>query len=211
VNALLPANEVMGQALRRDVPMYPELAVRELVANALIHQDFSMTGTGPMVEIFEDRVEITNPGVPLVDPQRFVDTPPRSRNEMLASLMRRMGVCEERGSGWDKVVHETEFFQLPPPMAERTEDHTRVTLFAHRPLQEMDRDQRVHACYLHACLKYVMRDFLTNASLRDRFGVEEHNKAAISRYIREALDAGAIKPFDEEAGRKYMKYVPFWA
>ena len=41
--------------------------VRELVANALIHQDFFVTGTGPMVEIFDDRIEITNPGAPLVD------------------------------------------------------------------------------------------------------------------------------------------------
>ena len=62
INGLLPTNEVIGQALRRTVPMFPELAVRELVANALIHQDFSVTGAGPMVEIFADRIEITNPG-----------------------------------------------------------------------------------------------------------------------------------------------------
>ncbi|MEI7826171.1 MAG: transcriptional regulator, partial [Chlorobiaceae bacterium] len=74
-----------------------------------------------------------------------------------------------------------------------------------------DKAERVRACYLHACLKYVSREFLTNASLRERFGVEEKNKAAVSRYIREAVDAGVIKPFDEDAARKLMKYVPFWA
>jgi predicted HTH transcriptional regulator len=89
INAVLPSNEVIGSALRSSVPMFPELAVRELavrelVANALIHQDFFLTGTGPIVEIFEDRIEITNPGMPLVDTDRFVDTPPRSRNETLA-------------------------------------------------------------------------------------------------------------------------------
>ena len=87
INGLLPSNEVIRQALRETVPMYPELAVRELVANALIHQDFFVTGTGPMVEIFSDRIEITNPGEPLVDTQRFLDTPPKSRNEALASLL----------------------------------------------------------------------------------------------------------------------------
>ena len=65
--------------------------------------------------------------------------------------------------------------------------------------------------YLHACLKWVMRDYLTNASLRERFGVEEKNKAAVSRYIREAVEAGMIKPYDEDAARKMMKYVPHWA
>jgi ATP-dependent DNA helicase RecG len=113
INGLLPSNEVIGQALRRTVPMFPDPAVRELVANALIHQDFFVTGAGPMVEIFDDRIEITNPGEPLVDTQRFVDTPPKSRNEVLASLMRRVGICEERGSGIDKVVFQVEFFQLP--------------------------------------------------------------------------------------------------
>lgn len=191
--------------------MYPELAIRELVANALIHQDFFLSGGGPMVEIFEDRIELTNPGVPLVDTQRFVDTPPRSRNEGIASMMRRIGICEERGSGWDKIVFQTELYQLPAPLAEKTDDHTRVVLFAHKPLSAMDKVARVHACYLHACLKWVMRDYLTNASLRERFGVEEKNKAAVSRYIREAVEAGMIKPYDEDAARKMMKYVPHWA
>ncbi len=67
------------------------------------------------------------------------------------------------------------------------------------------------ACYLHACLKHVTRDFLTNASLRERFGIKEKNRAVVSRYIREAVDGGMIKPFDEHASRRMMKYVPFWA
>ncbi len=211
VNGLVPSNEVIGQALRKTVPMFPQLAVRELVANALIHQDYFVTGAGPMVEIFSDRIEITNPGVPLVDAQRFVDTPPKSRNESLASLMRRIGICEERGSGWDKVVFQTELYQLPAPLTDVSGDFTRVVLFAHKPLNRMDKEDRIRACYLHACLKWVMRDYLTNASLRERLGVEEKNKAIISRYIREAVDAGMIRPFDGDAARKLMKYVPFWA
>lgn len=211
INGQLPSNEVIGPALRKTVPMFPELAVRELVANALIHQDFFVTGAGPTVEIFDDRIEITNPGEPLVDTQRFVDTPPKSRNDGVASLMRRFRICEERGSGIDKVISQVELFQLPAPLFEVPEGFTRVVLFAHRPLSEMDKADRVRACYLHACLKWVMRDYLTNASLRERFGVEERNKAAVSRYIREAVDAGMIRPFDEDAARKLMKYVPYWA
>ena len=211
IDGLLPANEVIGQALRETIPMFPVLAVRELVANALIHQDFFVTGAGPMVEIFSDRIEITNPGEPLVDTARFVDTPPRSRNEGLASLMRRFGICEERGSGIDKVVLQVELLQLPAPIFESPPGFTRTVLFAHKQLTAMDRDDRVRACYLHACLKYISRDFLTNASLRVRFGVEEKNKASVSRYIREAVDAGMIEPFDENASKKQMKYMPYWA
>lgn len=211
VTNLLPSNEVIGQALRKQVPMFPDLAIRELVANAIIHQDFHLTGTGPMVEIFAGRMEITNPGLPLVQTDRFLDSPPRSRNEALASFMRRIGVCEERGSGVDKVVIQTELYQLPAPLFETTGEHTRAVLFAHRELKEMDKADRIRASYLHACLRYVQRDFLTNASLRERFGVEEKNKAAVSRYIREAVEAGVIRPVDEDAARKMMKYKPFWA
>jgi len=207
----LPVKEVIEQALRKSVPMFPELAVRELVANALIHQDFFVTGAGPMVEIFEDRVEITNPGAPLVDTQRFVDTPPKSRNEALASLMRRIGICEERGSGWDKVVLQTEVYQLPAPLPEATDDHTRVVLFAPRPLSRMDKADRLRAVYLHASLRYVNREHMTNSSVRERFGIEPQNIAAASRLIREAVEAGLIVPYDPDAAPKLMRYLPAWA
>jgi predicted HTH transcriptional regulator len=147
----------------------------------------------------------------LVRKNRVSDLLEYARNEALASFMRRIGVCEERDSGVDKVVFQTELYQLPAPLFETTDEHTRAVLFAHRDLKEMDKADRIRACYLHACLRYVQRDFLTNASLRERFGVEEKNKAAVSRYIREAVDSGVIRPVDEDAARKMMKYVPSWA
>lgn len=117
--------------------MYPPLAIRELVANALIHQDFNLTGTGPMIEIFSDRIEITNPGVPLIDTLRFIDEPPISRNEILASLMRRLNICEERGSGIDKVIFQVEMFQLPAPDFQVTSNHTKAILYAPKDLAGM--------------------------------------------------------------------------
>lgn len=211
LTALLPRNEVVGKALRKEVPMYPDLAVRELIANALIHQDFSITGTGPMVEIFDDRLEITNPGAPLVALDRLLDSPPRSRNEALASFMRRAGICEERGSGVDKVVSETESYQLPPPRWEQPDGSFRVTLFGHRELKAMDKQERTHACYLHACLRLVMRDPMTNTTLRERFGIEPKNSAMASRIIRDAIEEGLIKPYDEGQSKKNSRYLPYWA
>ena len=164
-----------------------------------------------MVEIFNDRIEISNPGAPLVDTQRLVDTPPRSRNEVMASLMRRMGICEERGSGWDKVVFETEKYQLPAPLAEAPLGNTRVTLFAPRPLMTMDKEDRVLAVYLHACLQHVNRGFVTNSSVRRRFAIEQQNSAMASRLIRDALDAGVIVLHDAKAAPKLRRYKPFWA
>jgi predicted HTH transcriptional regulator len=164
-----------------------------------------------MVEIFENRIEVTNPGAPLVDLRRFVDTPPKSRNERLASLMRRIGVCEERGSGWDRIVFQTELFRLPPPLIESYENHTKVVLFAHQVLTKMDKADRVRATYLHACLRHVSRESTNNTSVRERFGIEVKNSAMASRLIREAVEAGVIVPYDASASPKLMRYVPFWA
>ena len=210
IDAWLPANEVIGPALRKTVRAFPVPAVRELVANALIHQDFSVTGAGPMVEIFDGRIEITNPGEPLVDTRRFLDNPPASRNEALTSLMRRFDICEERGSGIDKVVAEVERHQLPAPLFETPPNFTRVVLFARKALADMDKADRVRACYLHACLKYVRRDYLTNTSVRERFGIDKQNRSMASRLIRDAVEAKAILAHDPEAPPKHMKYVPFW-
>ena len=215
INARLPSHEENGLAFQRSVPEFPPLAVRELVANALIHQDFLTTGTGPLVEIFQGRVEITNPGEPLVPTERFLDSQPRSRNEALASLMRRFDICEERGSGIDKVVAEIERFQLPAPVFEVPPGSTRAILFGRKPLSDMDRSERVRACYLHACLRHVNGESLTNASLRKRFPIKVATSASAtstaSRYIREAVAAGVVKPADAQAGRRRMRYMPFWA
>lgn len=212
VNNRLPTNEHIGKALRRVEPMYPEIAIRELVANALIHQDFYLTGTGPMIEIFDDRIEITNPGVPLIDPARFIDLPPISRNEALAALMRRLNVCEERGTGIDKVVFFSEVFQLPAPDFRVSAAHTKAVLFAPRKLSEMSKDDRIRACYQHASLQYVSNRQMTNASLRERFKIEEKNYATASRIIADTIEAQLIKPFDPtNKSNKHAKYVPYWA
>jgi ATP-dependent DNA helicase RecG len=72
INGQLPANEEIGKALREEHRMYPAIAIRELIANALIHQDFLEKGF-PTIELFKDRIEISNPGVPLIKPERFFD------------------------------------------------------------------------------------------------------------------------------------------
>jgi len=211
VAGLHPTNEVVKRFLRKQVPMFPDLAVRELIANAIIHQDFHITGTSPMIEIFSSRIEVTNPGAPLVQTNRFLDNPPRSRNEALASLMRRFGICEERGSGIDKVVYLTEAYQLPAPLFEATDEFTRAVLFTHRPLNKMDKADKVRACYLHACLRYVGRDLMTNTTIRERFGIATQNSATASRIISDTVKEGLIRPQDASASRKFMKYLPFWA
>lgn len=212
ISNILPSNEEIVKAIREETKLYPILAVRELIANALIHQDFSTTGSSPMIEIFSDRIEITNPGAPLINVLRFIDHNPESRNELLAQFMRRVGVCEERGSGIDKVIFQCEYFQLPPPEFIAGDNFTRVILYSPKRFKEMDRKDKIRACYQHCCLKYVSGSLMSNQSLRDRFNIEGKNYPMISRVISDTLSEGLIKESDpNNKSKKYTKYIPIWA
>ena len=152
VNNLLPTKEDINAVRRKSISMFPLPALREAIANSLIHQDFFLTGAGPAVEIFENRVEVTNPGTPLVDIMRIVDNPPKSRNEKLASLMRRLNMCEELGRGWDRMVISCELQRLPAPRIQIYQESTKVSLFSHLDYTNIPVEDKLWSTYLHACI-----------------------------------------------------------
>ena len=209
VGALLPRNERIEAGIRRDHPPFPMPAVRELIANALIHQDMTVTGAGPMIELFSDRIEITNPGASLIATERMVDHPPRSRNEVIAGLMRRMGMCEERGSGLDRVFTEIELSQLPAPRLNASDAAMQVILYGPKAFTAMSADERARACYWHAVLCFIAGHPMRNATLRQRLGIDRRNAAQASVVIGRTLQGGLIKHADPEHPR--AGYHPAWA
>lgn len=198
LTSILPGSEVIKHALRKDTSIYPEIALRELVANALIHQDFSIRGSGPMIEIFNDRIEITNPGklLPNKKLDRLIRTTPESRNELLASSFRRYAICEERGSGFEKVVISIELFGLPPLKVEESENSFKSILYAPRNFTEMTEAERIEAVYQHCIIQYYAGSGMTNTSLRQRFGMSEKQTSQLSRLITNAVNLGKIKQKD---------------
>jgi len=207
----LPQNEVIEGALRKEVKLLPEVVVRELLANALIHQDFDITGTSPVVEVFSNRVEISNPGEPIVPVERFIDGY-LSRNERLADLMRRFGICEEKSSGIDRVIEAAEFLQLPAPEFLTSHRRTIVVIHGSRAFRDMNGGDRVRACYQHCVLQYVLRKQMTNKSLRERFGLSEGSSNTVSQIITVTIEQGLVKS-DPNApdSRRYARYIPAWA
>lgn len=211
VMSQLPQNEIVADALRREITLVPEIVVRELVANALVHQDFSVQGSSVMIEIYSDRLEISNPGEPIVPVDRFIDGY-QSRNEHLADCMRRMGICEEKSSGIDKVISAAEVYQLPAPDFRVSHNRTNVVIHGPMKFSDMGREDRIRACYQHCALRWVMAENMTNQSLRSRFGLPENKVAAASQIIAMTIEAGLIKA-DESVGlsRKLARYLPVWA
>lgn len=209
INSLLPVNEHIGSTQRKPQLLFPEIAIRETIANALIHQDMTISGTSPLVELFDTRIEVTNPGKSLVKTERMIDLPPRSRNEALASLMRRMDMCEEQGTGLDKVIISIEINQLPPPKFQEMDDSMRVILFAPRSFADMTVSERTRACYQHSIMKYLDGKKMKNSTLCERFGIDKKNAAQASAVIKKALKNNFIKAADPEHPRG--GYEPIWA
>jgi ATP-dependent DNA helicase RecG len=211
VYSAAPQNRFIEEAIRQEVKMFPRQALRELIANALIHQNFLATGTSVMIEMYTDRVEISNPGSPPIEVARFIDEN-QSINESLAEIMRRFGICEEKGSGIDKVVEAAEVFQLPAPYFRVDSVRTTAILFSHQNFSDMRKTDRIRACYQHCCLLHVSSRRMSNQTLRDRFRLSESSAATVSLIIKATKEAGLIKMDESEStSTRYASYLPFWA
>ncbi|NTH16671.1 transcriptional regulator [Agrobacterium rhizogenes] len=206
----LPKEERYIGGVRRTVPHFPETAIREVIANALIHQDFIVGGVGPVVEIYENRIEVTNPGNSLISTDRILDER-RSRNEKLASTMRAFGLCEERGGGLDKTLIEIEADHLPAPDFLSSENSMRVVLFAPRAFGQMSKAEKMRACFFHCVLRWLTHDYMSNATLRERFSLAPDEYQAVSAIIAESIKLGRIAPADPDQGKRNARYVPYWA
>lgn len=196
---------------REAVPTYPRVAVREFAANLMVHQDFAITGMPITIEVFTNRLVMTNPGMCLNDVNRLIDLPPHSRNEGMAQLMLQLDMCERRGSGYDRAVAAIEEMLLPAYKVQSGDDYTRVFMFPMKALKDMTKEEKIIACYQHACLLYENNLNLTNQAVRERFGLDKNKSSVASRIIADAVERGLLKVSDEQnTSTKYVSYIPFY-
>ncbi len=207
---LIPQEEEIDGGRREEHIMFPRKAVREMLGNVIIHQDLTVHGSGPMMEVFDTRVESSNPGTMLVEINRIIDTAPHSRNENMASFLRIVRICEERGSGFDRMEEGMRDLTIPTPKVETGDDFSRTKLYWYASLSKWTKEDKIRTCYLYTCYCYVNEIEVSNAVLRERFGVDEKNKALVSRIIRDTVDKGLIKIENDAVGVRARRYVPYW-
>lgn len=206
----IPGEEQYIGGVRRRAPIFPEIAIREVLANALIHQDFTISGSGPVVEIYTDRIEVSNPGNSLIEVDRIIDER-RSRNEKLASAMRYLGICEERGGGIDKALMQIESANLPPPDFQSSQNSMRVILYGPKPFSKLTKGEKLRACFYHCVIRWLTNDYMSNSSLRERFSLRDEDYQAVSAIISESVKLRRIAPADENQGKRNARYVPYWS
>jgi predicted HTH transcriptional regulator len=163
-----------------------------------------------VVEIYDDRVEVTNPGNSLIPVDRIIDER-RSRNEKLAKAMRYLGLCEERGGGIDKAIIDIEERALPAPDFIASQDSMRVVIFGPRAFGQLSKADKIWASFCHSVVRWLQHDYMSNTSLRQRFSLGQDGYQAVSTVISDARKAGRIAPAEQDQGKRNARYVPYWA
>ena len=94
---------------REELPDYPERAVTEAIANAIIHRDYMQLGSEIHIDMYDDRMEIYSPGGMmdgrLIQQLNPLTVPSKRRNPLLADFFSRLGLMERRGSGMKKIIN----------------------------------------------------------------------------------------------------------
>jgi predicted HTH transcriptional regulator len=124
----------IGAVRRTERWNLPPVAVREAVVNAVAHADYAQRGAPIRVAIFDDRLEVENPGLLLFgltveDLRRGIS---KLRNRVVGRVFHRLGLIEQWGSGIQRMTAATVAAGLPPPALEEIGTRFRVTLSTER-------------------------------------------------------------------------------
>ncbi len=191
---------------------YPDIVLREGLTNAIIHQDLLERGAGPMVNITSSFIEFVNPGALKISPDHIIDAEPIAENEKLSSFLRRAGIGDARGTGFDKIENALEEAKMLSPSVHELSGSVSVYVHALKPFSQWTLDEKLSAAYYHACLFYYSAGkAMTNETLRERFGLNAKEKSTVSRIIRVAVERGMLKVVNVGASDKNRSYVPYWA
>lgn len=155
---------------REDVPRFPLLAMREFVLNALIHRDYSYTGSGIRVLLYPDRFEVHSPGgLPVPLDRAGLLTYSYSRNPVIMNLMYRLGYAERFGIGLMRTVKSAREQGYPEPTFNSTAAWFTAACF---PIPAFEPDER----------------FLSQLSERQRLALEHvRNHGRITNRVYQGL------------------------
>src|SRR3990167_5180975 len=124
----------IGPSIRKTISEYPPVVVKEAITNALIHMDYSAAGSQTQVAIFDDRIEITNPGaLPFgLNMEDALQGVSQLRNRVIGRCFRELELIELWGSGLKRMISQCQKSGIAIPRFEELGHFFRVTLFNRR-------------------------------------------------------------------------------
>jgi predicted HTH transcriptional regulator len=178
--------EIEG-ARRRDLPQFPPAALREAVVNAVVHADYSQTGSPIRVAVFDDRIEIENPGLlpfglTIEEMQRGVS---KLRNRVIGRVFHELGLVEQWGSGIRRMTQACEDMGMPAPEFEEIGTSFRVTL-RHAPMGRLRVPTGTAGSILDALADGVSR---STATIAEALGVSSRT---VRTHLKRLVDDGKV-------------------
>jgi ATP-dependent DNA helicase RecG len=151
----------IGRMRRKDIPQYPPVAIREAIINAIMHADYSIKGSSIMIAIFDDRIEISNPGglhfgMTMED---AIGGSSKVRNRVIARVFRELNLIEHWGSGLQRIIKSCEQRGLERPLFHERINEFKVTLYA----------IKAH----HLILEPFQKEIVTYLETKGRIGTKE--------------------------------------
>ncbi len=179
-------NAVIEGTKRVERYEYPEEAIRELIANAIIHRDYKIIETYTQIRVFQDRIEIANPGS--LPPGVTVDNLKEaqfSRNSMVAARLKDMRYLEEYGRGIDVVIKKMSDWGLPEPLFRNSVNSFEAILLGSKHHNINERQIKIIDSLL-------IKGKLTVSDCQKI--LKETPRATINKDLRDLKESGVIKP-----------------
>ncbi len=208
---LTPVTLPDGQQLH--VQDFPDLAVREAIANAVLHREYHLSEP-VIVDHSPEVFAVASPG-PLVNgvtPQNILTHPSKPRNRTLATAARTLGLAEEVGRGVDRMYREMIGAGRDVPLFESTSDHVRVSLVGGAPntqiaryvalLPQRERDDTDSMLTLFSLVSHKTTNARTLSPILQK--PEDEVEAVLRRLA--ADDPGMLEPTRESARRSHPNY-----
>jgi predicted HTH transcriptional regulator len=207
---LKTGEESFEEGIRQNQIYYSKTTLRELLINSMVHQDFNEHQNGPIIEIYPHKIVFINSGYPMIKTERFLDLE-ASRNSKLVNFFNKLGICEDRGSGIDRIYGDIEARAMPAISYQLEVEKTKATLSFNQDFEKMTKKDKILSCFQHCAFKYIEDDYMNNSSLTRRFNLKNKSSSVISKIIKMTLEANLIKPADpDNHSKRHASYVPFW-
>ena len=199
---------------RVDYPEYPEVAFREAIINATIHRDWGAVGEFIRVFMFDDRIEVINPGRLLpsvtIELMQKGEAKSKLRNPVIVEVFDNLGgYIEKMGTGIRRMIDGMREHGLEPPEFKLDSDVLKVTLrgpgerfmeleekaIPEDKLKELNERQK-------KALEYALqKGFVTNKIYRE---INEVSNKTASLELRFLVEKGLLKVYEKGRATKYV-------
>ncbi len=147
----------------------PEIAIRETLANAIVHRDYTTHRSRIQVDVYADRVEFKNPGKSLVPIDKMEISHPQTRNPLLMDFLRDLEITEHRGRGIRTIRNSLRQAHLAEPLFANEYDWFVAILYSSAFLTDVDQT------WLGRFVEYNLKEQQLNALVHVRHNPEGIN------------------------------------